>query len=99
MAPGSRPVDSEARGGLWLRKATRACSELGAPTTASGEAPLAARGGSLGIQQARTTVDEVGRTYGIDRAMSTRRGAAVQTRSTSITTATASASRVRRRPC
>src|SRR5205809_7694374 len=39
MAPGSRPVDSAARG-LWLRKIRRSCHELGAPTAASGEAPV-----------------------------------------------------------
>src|SRR2546422_11771172 len=53
MAPGSRTVDSVARGGPWLRKATRACSELGAPTTASGEAPLGPPGYEPGRRAVR----------------------------------------------
>src|SRR5437667_8239687 len=52
MAPGSRPVDSAARGGPWLRKATRACPELGAPTAASGEAPS----GPVGCEPGRRAV-------------------------------------------
>src|SRR5438445_3713291 len=53
MAPGSRPVDSEARGGLWLREVTLACAELGAPTAASGEAPLGPPGGEPGRRAVR----------------------------------------------
>src|SRR6266567_3221102 len=44
MAPGSRPVDSEARGG---------CPELGAPTAASGEAPVGPPGCELGRRAVR----------------------------------------------
>src|SRR5207244_4013830 len=53
MAPGSRTVDSVARGGPWLRKATRACPELGAPTAASGEAPLGPPGYEPGRRAVR----------------------------------------------
>src|SRR5207249_9316639 len=52
MASGSRTVDSAARGGPWLRKATRACPELGAPTAASGEAPS----GPVGCEPGRRAV-------------------------------------------
>src|SRR5439155_16059013 len=56
MAPGSRPVDSAARGGPWLRKATRACPELGAPTAASGEAPSGPVGCEPGRRAVRPTL-------------------------------------------
>ena len=55
MAPGSRSVDSVARGGPWIREATRAWPELGASTAASGEAPLDPAGCEPGRRAVRPT--------------------------------------------
>src|SRR2546422_66543 len=65
MAPGSRPVDSAARGGPWLRKATRACPELGAPTAASGEAPS----GPVGRRDAGAALPKPGQHLFVARAV------------------------------